>query len=409
MLKSGLSIVALTFAPAAYAQGTTAAGQLQQIPPTPAVPTTAPDISIAPRATPADTGPAGASVRVDTIRVSGATLFDEPTLIAASGFRPGGELTLAAMRALAGRISAYYHARGYFLAQAYVPEQDVQSGAVTIAVIEGRYGKIGLENQSTLSDTVARQGLRGLDSGDIVEGAPLERRLLLLSDLPGVGVRSTLSPGSAVGTSDLVVDLTPGRSITGSVEADNVGNRYTGTYRAGGSINLNNPLGVGDRLSGRILAAVDGLAYGRIAYQAPVANVTFGIAYAHIRYQLGREFENLDADGNANIVGAYASYPLIRSRNLNLYALADAEARWFVDNIGLVSSRATKRSRVASLGFAADSHDEFGGGGWSNLSAGWSFGTLDITSPLERAADALTARTDGGYSKIRFADRKSVV
>ena len=34
---------------------------------------------------------------------------------------------------------------------------------------------------------------------------------------------------------------------------------------------------------------------------------------------------------------------------------------------------------------------------------GWSFGTLDITSPLERAADALTARTDGGYSKVEFA------
>lgn len=404
MLKTGIVAVALiACAPAAHAQGTTAAGQLQQIPPTPVVPTNTPDISIAPPAAAVETGPAGASVRVDTLRVTGATLFDAPALIAASGFRPGDELTLAAMRALAGRIAAYYHARGYFLAQAYVPEQDVQSRVVTIAVVEGRYGKIGLENRTNLSDGVAQQRLHGLDSGDIVEGAPLERRLLLLSDLPGIEVKSTLSPGAAVGTSDLLVDLAPGRRVTGSVEADNVGNRYTGTYRVGGTVNLNNPLGVGDRLSGRILAAVDGLAYGRVAYQAPLGNLTFGVAYAHIRYRLGREFERLDADGTANIVGAFASYPLIRSRDLNLYALADAEARWFEDNIGLTSSRATKRSRVASLGFSADAHDALGGGGWSNISASWSFGTLDITSPLERAADALTARTDGGYGKVEFA------
>jgi hemolysin activation/secretion protein len=404
LLKSGIVTVALiASAPAAYAQSTTAAGQLQQIPPAPAAPTTVPDISIAPRAAPADTGPAGAAVRIDTLRITGATVFDEQALLAASGFRPGGNLTLAAMRALAGRISAYYHGRGYFLAQAYVPEQDVQSGAVTIAVIEGQYGKVGLENHSSLSNGVAQRVVSGLDAGDIVEGAPLERRLLLLSDLPGIRVKSTLSPGSSLGTSDLLVDLTPGRRVTGSVEADNVGNRYTGTYRAGGTVNLNNPLGVGDRLSGRILAAVDGLAYGRVAYQAPVGSLTFGVAYAKIRYRLGREFESLDADGTADILGASANYPLIRSRNVNLYALADVEARWFEDRVGLVSSRATKRSRVASLGFSADSHDAFGGGGWSTLSAGWSFGTLDITSPLERAADALTARIDGGYSKIEFA------
>ena len=38
------------------------------------------------------------------------------------------------------------------------------------------------------------------------------------SDMPGVDVRSTLTPGASVGTSDLVVELTPGRGITGSLE-----------------------------------------------------------------------------------------------------------------------------------------------------------------------------------------------
>lgn len=392
----------LASAAAAHAQSTSAGGQLQQIPPAPAIPRTTPDFRIEPPAAQRDTGPAGAPIRVNMLRVTGATLFDEQTLMTAGGFTPGSELTLADLRAIAARISAYYHQRGYFLAQAYLPVQEIEVGVVTIAVIEGRYGKIDLNNGTSLSDGVARGVLSGLDAGDIVAGAPLERRLLLLSDLPGIKVKSTLAPGTAVGASDLIVDLTPGRRFTGSVEADNAGNRYTGTYRLGGTVNVNNPAGIGDQLSLRVLASTGGLAYGRAAYQAPVGNLTLGVAYAHIRYELGREFERLDADGSADIATLYASYPLIRSRDANLYALAALEAKWFEDRIGLVSSNANKKSRVATLGFSGDSHDDFGGGGWTNVSGGWTFGELDIESPLERAADAITARRDGGFSKLEF-------
>ena len=97
--------------------------------------------------------------------------------------------------------------------------------------------------------------LAGLDRGDIVANAPLERRLLLLSDLPGVAVKSTLVPGSEVGTSDLLVDLVPARRVTGSIDADDAGNRYTGYFRLGGSVNLNEPFGIGDVASVRGLVS----------------------------------------------------------------------------------------------------------------------------------------------------------
>ena len=387
---------------AALAQQPPDAGrQIQQIPPTPARPPTPPVFQVEPRAVEADAGPAGPSVRVDVLHVTGATLFPEEVLIAAAGFTPGSALSLAELRAIAARITAFYNSRGYFLAQAYLPPQDISAGAVTIAVIEGQYGEINLRNETNLSDGVARRVLGGLDSGDIVASAPLERRLLLLSDIPGVAVRSTLTPGDAVGTSDLIVDLTPGRRITGSIEADNAGNRYTGAYRIGGTVNVNNPVGIGDQLSLRVLGSTSGLAYGRIAYQAPVGNLTLGVAYAHIRYDLGREFRSLDADGTADIAGVYASYPLVRSRNENLYAQASAEARWFEDRIGLISTESDKMSRVLNLGLSGDSHDELGGGGWNVFSASLTFGDLDIRTPVDRAVDALTARSQGGFSKIQ--------
>ncbi|WP_442680880.1 ShlB/FhaC/HecB family hemolysin secretion/activation protein [Sphingomonas sp. ASY06-1R] len=372
--------------------------QLQQIPPPPMREKASPDIALERRAPSVTSGAAGPSVRVDVLHVTGQSLYSEPELISATGLVLGRTMTLGELRNAAARISDFYNARGYFLARAYVPEQNVDGGTVTIVVLEGRYGKIDIRNATRLSNRVPQGILSGLDSGDIVTTAPLERRLLLLSDMPGVRVKSTLAPGSAVGTSDLIVDVAPGRSVTGSVEADNAGNRYTGTYRLGGSVYVNNPAGIGDVLSLRVLGSSGGLGYGRVAYQAPVGNFTVGAAYTHLRYDLGREFNALDADGTADIFSGFVSYPLIRSRDVNLYALASVDYKLLKDNIDATSTRSRRNSAAVTLGFSGDTRDS---SGWNNFSAGVSFGDLHFKDPRERAADALTARSGGGFGKFQ--------
>lgn len=401
MIKTSFSACALLAAiPAAHAQQVPSAGtQLRQLP-QPSLPVKPmPDLVID-KPVPTAVADSGATIAVQSLRITGQSLFSEPELRAASGFAPRA-MTFTELRTLAARIADFYRERGYFLAQAYLPEQDVQGGTITIAVIEGRYGEINVRNETRLSDGVPARILRGLSPGDIVANAPLERRLLLLSDIPGVRTKATLAPGAAVGTSDLIVDVTPGRLVSGSIEADNAGSRYTGTYRFGGTINLNNPAGIGDQLSLRLLASDSGLGYGRISYQLPVGNATFGVAYAHLRYDLGREFEALDGSGTANIFSAYGSYPVIRSRRANLYALASFDYKLLKDEIGIVSSNSNKHIRAGTLGFAGDFRDDLAGGGSTVFSASWTIGDLDIRSAPERAADAASARSAGGYNKLQ--------
>lgn len=397
---SSLAFALVATAAGAHAQQLPSAGtQLQQLPPAPAVVKPAPDLVIdRPASTTAADG--GATVAVRTLTISGQTLFGEPELRAASGFAPGA-MTFGQLRTLAARIADFYHARGYFLAQAYLPEQDVQGGTITIAVIEGRYGKIDARNQARLADRVPAAILRGIDPGEIVANAPLERRLLLLSDIPGVRTRTTLAPGAAVGTSDLIVDVTPGPLVSGSVQADNAGSRYTGVYRFGGTVNLNNPAGIGDQLSLRLLASDSGLGYGRLSYQAPIGNLTVGAAFAHLRYDLGREFAALDGSGTADIVSVYGSYPLVRSRAANLYALGNVDYRMLRDRIGVVSSNSNKHVTAGTLGLAGDVRDGPGGGGSTVFSLSWTTGHLDIRSAPERIADAASARSAGGYNKLQ--------
>jgi hemolysin activation/secretion protein len=225
---------------------------MQQIPTVPASRPLAPRFDVAPVAETVAAPGASQKVIVSQLRVKGAKAYSESDLLAQTGFVPGSELSLTDLRAMANRITSFYRNNGYFVAQAYLPAQTIENGAVTMVVSEGD----ALNNQTNVSSSLANSLMEGLQSADPVTTDRLENRLLLLSDLPGVKVKATLLPGAVAGTSDLLVDLTPGQRFSGSVDADNAGNRYTGEYRVGATLNFNEPLGLGDVASLRLLTSV---------------------------------------------------------------------------------------------------------------------------------------------------------
>lgn len=337
------------------------------------------------------------------MRITGARAYPEATLLAVAGFVAGRELTLAELRGMAAKIAGHYRGNGYFVAQAYLPAQEIKDGKVVIAVIEGRYGKIMVNNQSTLVDSLPADILIGLNSGDPIEFAPLEQRLLLLADVPGVEVKSTLIPGASVETSDLIVDVVPGRPISGSIDADNAGNRYTGEYRLGATLNLNNPTGHGDVATLRAITAGSGLNFARASYQMPIGKATAGIAYSGLEYKLGKEFEGLGAHGTAKIASIFGRYPLIRSRNSNLNVGLAYEDKTFEDRVDSTASVTDKKAQVLLGTLYGEHRDSLGGGGLSGYALTWSAGNIDIQTPAARAADEATARSNGHYNKLGFS------
>ena len=382
----------------------TAGSQLQQIPPSPAPQKQAPAIRIQQGSpTPAKPGVDTVKIVVNSLLVTGAQLYSEAELIAVTGFTPGSELSLTDLRAMALKITEYYRKAGYFVAQAYLPAQDIKDNAVTIAVLEGRYGNITLNNQTNLSDAQANRLLNGLKSGDIIATEPLESRLLRIADLPGVKVSSTLAPGASPGTSDLVVDVTPGPRVSGSIDADNAGNRYTGEYRLGATVNLNNPLGQGDVASLRVLTSGAGLKYARASYQMQFGEVRAGVAYSKLNYALGKEFAPLMASGTVDVASIFGTYALIRTRNNNVNLGLTYDIKKFQDKIGLISSVTDKRAQVLIGTVSGDHRDTLGGGGITTYSLSLSGGNIDIRTPAALAADAVTARSNGGFGKLTFS------
>lgn len=407
-MKTNLVAVALL----ALSQGVlaqqppTAGSQMRQIPPSPAPQKFEPRLDVVPRSMPATTEADSVKIVVRSLKVTGAKVYSEADLLAVTGFTPGSEQTLTDLRGMASKIADHYHRNGYFVAQAYLPAQDIKEGAVTIAVIEGEYGKITLNNQTRLSDGLANGLLGGLNEGDLVKSAPLENRLLLLSDLPGVKVKSTLVPGASVGASDLIVDLTPGPTVSGEVDFDNAGNRYTGEYRLGGSVNLNNLAGRGDVASLRAMTSGSGLNYARAAYQMQFGKATAGVAYSALKYELGKEYKPLRAHGTAEIASIYGSYPLIRSRNTNLNAGLIYEDKTFQDKEDVTPSVTDKKAQVLSASLYGDWRGHFGGGAVNAYALTWSTGNIDIETPAARIIDAATAKTNGHFDKLGFRARR---
>ncbi len=353
---------------------------------------------------PALAAPATARFEVKAFRVSGNTAFSSAQLEELVRDLAGRELGIAELQEAAARITRYYREHGYPVARAYVPAQDVREGVVEIAVLEGRYGKVELDNGSRVKDEVARRFLTPLQPGTAIEGKALERSLLLVTDLPGVAAPdAVLRPGASAGESDLALALQSAPLASGNIALDNYGNRYTGTYRASGAFSLASPTGYGDQLTARATTTGNGLDSEQIAYQLPVGGqgLRVGAAYSNTDYRLGKQFAPLDSNGYARVATLNATYPFVRSLALNLYGQLSYDAKRLEDRIGALGTAAPKRNDGATVALAGDWRDSQGTAS-SSFSLSFMSGHLSLDSGAARQLDDAGPRTGGGFTKFGY-------
>lgn len=348
----------------------------------------------------------GARMVLKEVRISGNTVFTQDELRGVLQDILHKEVGIAELDQATARLSRYYHDKGYlvaraYLVRAYLSAKDLRDGIAEIAIIEGRFGKVVTGNRSSVRDAVL-QGYTAAFPGTVVREPLLERQLLLLNDLAGVGeARGNLQPGANVGETDLTVDITAAPAVSGSVELDNHGNRFTGESRLGARLNVSSPLGLGDALSLRLTKGFNGLEYARAGYQLPLGSDGFkvGGGYSVSRYRLGKTFTSLDAQGDSDNTSVNISYPFIRSRNLNMQGQLSYDLSHFQDRVNSTATVTEKDTRVANAMLSGDLRDGLGGGGVTVFSLNYGSGRLNITTPAARTTDDGSARTNGQYQK----------
>lgn len=353
-----------------------------------------------------DTSASTVRFQVRGIKVTGATVFSNEMLTSLVGDLMGRQVTLADLQAAAQRITDQYEQAGYAVARAVLPAQDIRDGVVEFLVLEGRVGQVGITNQSLIQDEQVRRMLGDVPAGTVLHEPTLERRLLLLGETPGAS-RATvnLQPGANTGETDLSFLVEPGPRVSGQVDADTHGNRYTGYYRLSGTVNVNSPLGLGDQAQIRALVTDENLRNLRLGYRVPVggSGLTVGASWSDLHYELGREYALLQANGWSRVGSVFASYPLQRSLDSNVLATLTYDDKSFKDRIDAVPGEPTRKStQMLSLGLNV--YGNFNGNGLNPAPFAaaivLSHGDLDIRTDSVRAGDATSARTQGGFTKL---------
>lgn len=375
--------------------------QLQRERPKPLPPQGAPAFE----APPALTSIGGATVTVHEFHFTGNKLLNEQQLSrVVAGFlnRP---LDFNQLQNAAIAVAQAYRTAGWVV-RAYLPQQTVSGGSVTIQIIEATFGTVTVKAQG--SRVSAARLERMVDAaqtpGKPLNAAALDRALLLMSDLPGVSANGRLSEGMGQGETDLAVEETDQPLVSGYVSADNAGERFSGAARVTEQLSLNSLFGIGDRTDAMLLHT-KGSDFESLGFSLPVgySGWRVGANASHLSYRIESEdFASLDSHGSSTTGDLNASYPIIRSRMRNLYFSVDlADKHFDNDSNGATTSHYTVNSASASL--YGNLFDSLGGGGENSASITLEQGLLDLAASPNEAADAVTADTAGSFQKLSFS------
>ncbi len=349
-------------------------------------------------------------VRVTQFTFTGNTLFTDEHLNEVIQEFIGKELDFEGLNDAATKVRAYHRERGYFLAQAYLPQQAIRSGVVEIAVVEGRIGEVELQRRpaSRLGEWLLL-GILGahLKPGDVITETSLEKPLLLINDLPTAAVTSEIRPSATVGAADVRVNVDQSVGyFNGFLDFDNHGARSTGEYRAGANLSVNNPLTIGDQLTLRGFGTTEDMTFLRGAYLVPVGywGTRVGASYAEFNYRLGEDFAALGANGDGVVKSVYAFHPFYRTRNTNAivqFAYEDKRLHDRTDSLGTSESRFIDSIKGGLVG---DFRDGVLGGGLNAFSVTYTQGDLKIAPTSVMVADqsATGLKTAGTFRKWNY-------
>ena len=341
-----------------------------------------PALSIEDSRTVVDPG-AGPRFIVKKINVIGNTLVSDDLLAPILEVGDGMEVTLGILHLIAQEITSLYGLQGYILTRAYIPEQEIENGVVTIQVIEGKLGKIEVTGNEKFKseDIVAR--LRTLQDNPALKESTLEKYLLGLNAIRGLKVKAILKPGEAFGTSDLTLEAEESRTYRIAFDADNFGSRFTGEQRYGLTGEAGSLFRLGDRFSVRGVTSNADQIFINPSYSTPIGpyGTTATLSYTFTDFNLGGNLVALNAGGNANIFTAELSHVLARTRSSEFYLSLGGEIRNFENGLaGATSSDDKLRDAyIEAGGFLKDS---FRGQSFYTLRLQQGFSESDVSDPL---------------------------
>lgn len=319
----------------------------------------------------------------------------------------GKSLAFDQIQIAADRIKDFYNSKGFFLAQAIIPKQEIKDGVLIIFINEGKLDskepyKINKKNLRISEDRIKAYMDNALKDNFLKDS--VERGLLNINDNPGVRTSLMLEPGIDPGSTKMVLDINEGPLVQGTVSVDNYGNRYTGDLRATASVDFNNPSGIGDQIGILGTKAIEGdLEIKKISYNFPIGTngLRGGAFYSIVDFKVGKELSGSRFTGKAENANLNLKYPIYRSTAESLLTNFNYDKKYLY-NATAGAATSDKELDNYTLGFTYQKIDQFISGGYTQVSINFTRGDLD----LSKVADSLNTdqgtsgyKTNGSFNK----------
>jgi len=265
-------------------------------------------------------------------------------------------LTIGQLGLIADEVTKYYRQRGYFLARAVIPAQEVVGGIVTIRVLEGRLGEVVAEGNKRYESEDLAAPFADLH-GKLITVERIEDALLTVQAFPGIGATGVFRPGKTVGSADMVVNVQREKVHDLTIRADNHGSQFTGRDRLVLDYTWNGPMHDADLLNVQMVRTFepDNSIYGGLRYEAMFDNPDhrWGMAVNN------NTFDVTDISGASTVAGIskearlYYNYQINRSRTAKRKATFE-----LVRKTGDTTSLGDLLSRDEELVFGAQVESE---------------------------------------------------
>ncbi len=152
-------------------------------------------------------------------------------------------LSLARINQLVRAISEWYVQRGYITSRAFLTEQNLSLGVLTITVLEGRLEEIRLQGASSRQLKMAFP----TGAGRILNLRDIEQGMEQINRLRTTPVQIEIIPSAKPGYSIINLTSKPEFPLTLGLNMNNSGQRSTGIGQLSASLTGNDLLGVADR------------------------------------------------------------------------------------------------------------------------------------------------------------------
>ncbi len=327
------------------------------------------------------------NVLIKDILFSGNTVITTEKLQKLSEQYKNKDLTMEEMSELADLVTMTYQEKGYILARAYLPEQEIKDGVLKISIAEGRIGKIKVIGKTHYKPEVIKRYFKQQQKLGVINESLLEKGILLANEIPKTKTGIILKEGEKPGEVDVVLDVKDSSVMTFTVDVgfdyNNFGSEFISKDRYGATVNItDHNWGTTFKLRGIIGNTYDDSALGNIDFTVPINSYGTKVSLNYLKgnYVVGRELVDLSLEGRTRNYGARILHPIIKKKNKNLnltfgYAHKYSESGLFqeITNIDVMD--------VYNINLDFDNLDRFLGK--NIVSLGYYWGNVDPDTEIE--------------------------